>query len=165
MSVIEPSDLTYMGLLLQSVLDGAESLFPTGRFKRVEIVHGPPTWDCPDQLSVYLRRQFITSPMLQPSSSVVHRAVLPAAEITVTALGCMPNLKNGKPPTAAVLTAAAAEMANDAHALFRGLVRLAVAGTLVPNVAYDRFVFGEVTPVGPQGDTAGCEFSFTLTLQ
>lgn len=161
--------MTNMQSLLQGMLDVAEALFTDPAvnrpFQRVEITHGPPSWVCNDELSLYLKRRYTTSPFTTSRTRPSTVVVVPAAEVVFTLLRCVTVLtKQKKHPSAATVTTQATELANDAEILYQGIARAAMAGTLVPQFEFERFTFKDMTPLGPMVDTGGYQFSIELTL-
>lgn len=161
--------MTDMKALLQGMLDVAEALFTDPSvnrpFKRVEVTHGPPSWVCNDELSLYLKRRYSTSPFTASRNAPSTKLVVPAAEVTFTLLRCVTVLtKQRKHPSPTVVTTQATDLAADGEILYQGVARAAMAGTLVPQFAFERFTFKEMTPIGPMVDTGGFQFNIELTL-
>jgi hypothetical protein len=159
-------DLCHAVLVAADGLIVAPATTPLGANARKYVSHGPPCWDCGEQLTVNIDRIRSMSPLTRsqqrPQGS--HHFV-PGADISVWLLRCVTTLVgDGEIPDASVLDGETLGLMKDGQALWGGLIAQSVAGTLFPTMHRGSFLWRGCEPVGPNSGLAGWRATLEVAL-
>lgn len=165
----DATDLQALQLELLTKANAALASDGSGAIDRALVSVGPPAWDCCPQLSVHLQTadKDLWSPNQAPGDRF-HRlrgGSVNLVVMIVTAIRCVPGPSvNGQPPTAAALTASAAEVHKDGWALWNVLQQEMRQGTLFAGYPCRELAISPLLPVAPQGNCAGMALVVTTAL-
>lgn len=158
------TDPTWLGFALESVLTTAASKLTTS-VDRQFVSHGLPPFDCPNQLTVHISALRATNPLTRSDIGPQCKAVIPAMDLAVTIVRCVPTLlDNGKLPSATDITTANQQLLQDLWELWRGLVDETIDGTLIPGLGCSAFTWRQAVPIGPSGGFAAWQLNLEVAL-
>lgn len=152
-----------LGASLVAVLDTAEGLL-TRSVARKFVSHGPPPFDCADQLTVHLDSIKASNPLTRQDIGPNRCAVVPVAPIVFTIVRCV-TVQQGRhsvPPE--TLTADASALLLDLNELWNGLVAATLDGTLIEGVGCSAFTWLPATSVGPSGGFAAWQLKVEVQV-
>lgn len=168
-AVVQP---TWFGDFLEQILTKAASFLATPA-TRENVSHGPPSWDCGDQLTVHVDKIRPSGPLtLTQRTPRGSKEVVTVADVVVTLLRCVTGVAENAHwatnpsiiPDPTVLDSEARALANEARALWFGLLGEAIAGTLFKDLFDVSFLFRDCVPIGPNGGLAGWKLTMEVAL-
>lgn len=142
---------------------------PAGAIARALVSIGEPAFDCCPQLSVHwpLVDKDTGSPNAAPFDRM-HRlrgGSLNLVTVALTSIRCVPGPReDGQPPSAALLSASAAEVFADGWAMWNVLQRDLKDGLLWEGFPCREITLGPMLPIAPQGNCAGIRLTLSTSL-
>lgn len=145
---------------------------PGGQIDRRYVSPGIPAWDCPEQLTVHAggpaeADTLPSAPVLVQGRRSDVTAAVNLIAMTATVLRCVPvSQKNGQPPAAAALDAAARETTSDVWAIWNHLRSRVRAKSIFLTASGDvrELILDPAAAVLTQGGAAGWQIQIRVAL-
>lgn len=135
----------------------------TREASRKFISHGPPPFDCADQLTVHLESLKASNPLNRQDIGPNVCAVVPVGVLVVTIVRCVTTQNGKNAPAADDLTSDSTGLLTDLNDLWTGLVTATLDRSLL-NVPCSAVTWLPAVPVGPSGGLAAYQLKMEVQL-